>query len=150
MTERGLLLRSDSSVASHVLYAAGPGVNRAYEQMAEVVLTGQSGGEVAGQHVYMVKSILVDWSDEEVTRLLGNLHRAMAPGTRLLVVDWFALGGSCPGKRWSGGSEGARGGKRARGRCSHPLMRQTGPPSYRCTPRVIRLPVTSCAAGARM
>ncbi|RKN65874.1 hypothetical protein D7231_23935 [Streptomyces klenkii] len=203
VTDRGLLLRSGSAMASHVLYAAGPGVNRAYEQMSEVVLTGRSGGEVAGQHVYdyygehpeeaeafekvmsettaecvnalvdvhdftaygrivdvgggrgtllsrvlaaapkaegvlfdmphvvdmarsslpaevsadvlerieftggsflesvpsgadlyMVKSILVDWSDEEVTRLLGNLHRVMSPGSRLLIVDWFAQDGA--------------------------------------------------------
>ncbi|WP_223778187.1 acetylserotonin O-methyltransferase [Streptomyces sp. 135] len=198
LTERGRLLRSDSGVAAHVLYAAGPGVNRAYEQMDEVVLTGRSGGDLTGRHVYdyysehleegaafekvmsetttncvnalvethdftayprimdvgggrgtllsrvleaapkaqgvlfdmphvidmarsslreeadpdvvsrieftggsflesvppgadlyMIKSILVDWPDSQVARLLANLHSAMAPGGRLLVVDWF-------------------------------------------------------------
>ncbi|MEU5576266.1 methyltransferase [Streptomyces huasconensis] len=198
LTERGQLLRSDAAVASHVLYAAGPGVNRAYEKMDEVVLTGRSGGDITGQHVYeyygdhleegaafekvmsetttdcvnalveahdftayarimdvgggrgtllsrvlaaapkaqgvlfdmphviemaksslrseaaadvverieftggsflesvpsgadlyMLKSIMVDWPDAQVARLLANLHRAMEPGSRLLIVDWF-------------------------------------------------------------
>ncbi|WP_151484596.1 methyltransferase [Streptomyces albicerus] len=198
VTDRGTLLRSGSALASHVLYAAGPGMNRAYEHIADVVRTGQSGGEVAGQHLYeyfghhleegtafeevmsettrdcldalvtvhdfsgygrivdvgggrgtllsrvleaapkatgvlfdmphviemaktslptfapagvvdriefaggsfresvpsggdlyTLKSIVVDWSDEEVARLLGRLHDTMAPGTPLLIVDWF-------------------------------------------------------------
>ncbi|WCL90077.1 methyltransferase [Streptomyces sp. JCM 35825] len=43
----------------------------------------------SGADLYMLKSIMVDWPDAQVARLLANLHRAMGPGSRLLIVDWF-------------------------------------------------------------
>ncbi|MEN8157806.1 MAG: methyltransferase [Bacteroidota bacterium] len=41
----------------------------------------------AGGDLYMMKSVLHDWSDEDSLKILANLHRAMKPGARLLVIE---------------------------------------------------------------
>ncbi|OKI07330.1 SAM-dependent methyltransferase [Streptomyces sp. CB02923] len=40
-----------------------------------------------GGDLYLLKNILHDWPDEDCLRILGTVRRAMAPGTRLLVID---------------------------------------------------------------
>ena len=40
-----------------------------------------------GGDLYVLKSILHDWPDEDCLRILRTVRRAAAPGTRLLVVD---------------------------------------------------------------
>ncbi|MDF3837594.1 methyltransferase [Cupriavidus basilensis] len=41
----------------------------------------------AGGDVYLLKSVLHNWDDVRCAHLLGNCHRAMPPGARLLVVE---------------------------------------------------------------
>jgi hypothetical protein len=41
----------------------------------------------AGGDLYVVKSILHDWDDEPALRILENVHRASAPGSRLAVIE---------------------------------------------------------------
>lgn len=43
----------------------------------------------SGGDIYLLKSVICDWGDEEVDRLLRNLHDAMGPDSRLLIVEWF-------------------------------------------------------------
>jgi ubiquinone/menaquinone biosynthesis C-methylase UbiE len=40
-----------------------------------------------GADVYMMKSILHDWSDMDAARILRNFERVMAPRSRLLVIE---------------------------------------------------------------
>jgi len=40
-----------------------------------------------GGDAYLLKHILHDWDDERAITILGNCHRAMAPGGRILVVE---------------------------------------------------------------
>lgn len=40
-----------------------------------------------GGDLYLLKRILNDWPDEQAAAILRNCHRAMAPGTTLLVID---------------------------------------------------------------
>ncbi len=40
-----------------------------------------------GGDLYMMKSVLHDWNDEDSLKILGNLHRAMKPEARLLVIE---------------------------------------------------------------
>ncbi|MCX4816369.1 methyltransferase [Streptomyces sp. NBC_01239] len=198
VTDRGLLLRPSGSLGQQALWVAGPGASRTYEHITEVVRTGKSGGEAAGEHLYdyyaahleeatayeevmseltegcidalleaydftahrrivdvgggrgtllarvlerapeatgllydapyvvdmargaqkarteggedgrlefaagdflesvpgggdlyVIKSILCDWGDEEAARLLRNVHEAAPEGAELLIVDWF-------------------------------------------------------------
>jgi hypothetical protein len=41
----------------------------------------------AGCDAYLLKNVLHDWDDERCRLILGNCRQAMAPGTRLLVVE---------------------------------------------------------------
>jgi O-methyltransferase domain/Dimerisation domain len=44
--------------------------------------------EVPGKcDLYMIKSTLCDWDDEQAAKIVGNIHRAAEPGATLLVVD---------------------------------------------------------------
>ena len=45
---------------------------------------------------YILKHIIHDWDDERVMRILGNCRRAMAPGSRLLVVETVIPPGDTP------------------------------------------------------
>ncbi|MER7155538.1 methyltransferase [Streptomyces lydicus] len=49
-----------------------------------------------GGDLYLLKNILHDWPDEDCLRILSTLRKAMAPGTRLLVIDAVLPGGSAP------------------------------------------------------
>ncbi|WP_406636085.1 methyltransferase [Amycolatopsis sp. WGS_07] len=39
--------------------------------------------------LYILKSIVCDWGDHEVDRILRNCYRSVPEGTALLVIDWF-------------------------------------------------------------
>ena len=41
----------------------------------------------AGGDTYLLKTILHDWDDEHALRILRAIHRSMAPGSRLLVLE---------------------------------------------------------------
>ncbi|MFF7024679.1 methyltransferase [Streptomyces klenkii] len=41
----------------------------------------------AGADLYLIKHVLHDWDDEDVLRILRRIAAAMAPGSRLLVID---------------------------------------------------------------
>jgi SAM-dependent methyltransferase len=40
-----------------------------------------------GADAYLLRHIIHDWDDDKAARILGNIHRAMGPGGRLLVVE---------------------------------------------------------------
>lgn len=40
-----------------------------------------------GGDAYVMKHIVHDWDDERAVRILGNCHRAMRPGGRVLILD---------------------------------------------------------------
>ena len=42
----------------------------------------------AGADAYLMKHIIHDWDDEHCVRLLSNCRRAMAPGGRVLIVEF--------------------------------------------------------------
>lgn len=44
-------------------------------------------GVPEGGDTYIVSRILHDWSDENAAAILASIHRAMAPGARLLIVE---------------------------------------------------------------
>lgn len=41
----------------------------------------------SGGDIYILRHIIHDWDDDRATTILRNCHAAMAPGTRLLVLD---------------------------------------------------------------
>jgi hypothetical protein len=41
----------------------------------------------AGGDAYLLKAVVHDWNDEEAVRILHNCRRAMAPASRLLLLD---------------------------------------------------------------
>lgn len=43
----------------------------------------------AGGDLYLLKQILLNWDDEHAQRILRNCHRAAAPGSKLLVIEWL-------------------------------------------------------------
>lgn len=45
---------------------------------------------------YLLRHIIHDWDDEKATRILGNVHRALAPGGKLLVVESVVPPGNDP------------------------------------------------------
>lgn len=52
------------------------------------VVAGDFFGSVPdGADAYMMKHIIHDWDDERAIQILRGCHRAMRPGTRLLVID---------------------------------------------------------------
>jgi predicted O-methyltransferase YrrM len=42
----------------------------------------------AGSDLYVLKFILHDWTDDQCIRILQNCRRAMAPGGRVLIVEY--------------------------------------------------------------
>lgn len=49
-----------------------------------------------GGDAYILKRVLVDWSDDDAVRILVNCRRAMAPNGRVLVVDVLVKPGNAP------------------------------------------------------
>ncbi|WP_248958984.1 acetylserotonin O-methyltransferase [Sphaerisporangium perillae] len=43
----------------------------------------------SGGDLYTIKTVLCDWDDEHVARILANLYRATTPGTDVLLIDWI-------------------------------------------------------------
>lgn len=41
----------------------------------------------AGHEIYVLKRVIHDWDDEKSLRILRNVHRAMGPDARLLVIE---------------------------------------------------------------
>ncbi len=54
----------------------------------------------SGGDLYILKNILHDWDDDRARDILASCHRAMAPGTTLLIVEQLVCGRNqpCPGK----------------------------------------------------
>ncbi len=50
----------------------------------------------SGGDAYILKHILHDWDDERAAAILRNIHRAMAPDGKLLVVDFVIPPGNAP------------------------------------------------------
>jgi hypothetical protein len=50
----------------------------------------------AGADAYLLRHILHDWDDEKATRILTNIHAAMSPAGRLLVVEGVVPTGNDP------------------------------------------------------
>jgi multifunctional cyclase/dehydratase/O-methyltransferase len=49
-----------------------------------------------GCDLYLLKRVLHDWDDDQAVQILGNCHRALAPGGRLAVIDAVMLPGNAP------------------------------------------------------
>ena len=49
-----------------------------------------------GADAYLMRHIIHDWDDEKATKILGNVHRAMGDGGRLLVVEGVIPPGNDP------------------------------------------------------
>ena len=41
----------------------------------------------SGHDLYLLKSVLHDWSDEDCLRILESVRAALGPGGKLLVID---------------------------------------------------------------
>lgn len=54
----------------------------------------------AGSDLYLLSHILHDWSEEQCLTILANCHRAMAPSSRLLIIEMVLTEGNDfhPGK----------------------------------------------------
>jgi hypothetical protein len=50
----------------------------------------------AGGDAYQLKWILHDWDDEHCVRILRNIHRAMAPGGKVLAIESVVPEGNEP------------------------------------------------------
>lgn len=50
----------------------------------------------AGGDVYLMKFILHDWDDQRSVAIMKNIHRAMAPGGKLLVLEQIVPAGNTP------------------------------------------------------
>jgi hypothetical protein len=50
----------------------------------------------SGAELYAMKSILHDWNDVDCQKILGNVRRAMAPASRLLIVEDLVCGPNQP------------------------------------------------------
>jgi len=50
----------------------------------------------SGSDAYMMSNILHDWTDEECQVILKNLHKAMKPESKLLIVEMIILPGNQP------------------------------------------------------
>ncbi len=50
----------------------------------------------AGADAYMMKMIVHDWDDEQSIRILQNCHRAMAPHSKLLIIESVLPSTSAP------------------------------------------------------
>ena len=52
----------------------------------------------AGADLYLLKSVVHDWDDENVHRLLANCRAAMAPDARLVMFTWLMPDGDVRGE----------------------------------------------------
>lgn len=50
----------------------------------------------AGADAYLMKMILHDWNDEQCLHILSNCHKAMKPGSKLLVLEAVIPEGNVP------------------------------------------------------
>jgi hypothetical protein len=50
----------------------------------------------AGGDLYLLKHVLHDWPDDKCDQILRNIHRAAAPGSRLLVIEMLLPDGPGP------------------------------------------------------
>jgi hypothetical protein len=79
----GVLLDSAGVLEAARPYLAERGVLDRVELTVGSFFDGVPGGCDA----YLLKNVLHDWDDARCREILGNCRRAMAPGTRLLVVE---------------------------------------------------------------
>ncbi|WP_030019197.1 methyltransferase [Streptomyces monomycini] len=77
----GVLFDRPGTVTSHLLDTGEP-AGRWRTEGGDLFTAVPEGGDL-----YLLKNILHDWPDEDCLRILGTVRRAMAPGTRLLVID---------------------------------------------------------------
>jgi len=50
----------------------------------------------AGADMYLLKNVLHDWNDQEAARILGNCFRAMAPHSKLVILESVIPAGNRP------------------------------------------------------
>ncbi len=80
---------------SHVAAGAAPMFEEAEVSDRVDIRSGDFFQEVpAGGDAYIMSHIIHDWSDELSTRILQNIHRAMAVGGRLLLVEFVVEPGN--------------------------------------------------------
>lgn len=87
LTPRGILFD-----LPHVVTAAEPGIDGRVSPRFQFV-----GGDFfksvpVGGDVYVLKYILHDWEDGRAQAILSSCHRAMVPGSKLLVVEDLVCG----------------------------------------------------------
>jgi predicted O-methyltransferase YrrM len=71
-----------------VIEAARPGISaRGLAERVELVGGDFLTGVPPGGDLYVLKSILIDWDDEQALRILATCHRAAEPGSTLLVIE---------------------------------------------------------------
>ncbi|MFJ9413789.1 methyltransferase [Streptomyces sp. NPDC101227] len=86
----GILFDRPETVTDHLLdteHLAG----RWSAQDGDLLTAVPTGGDL-----YLLKNILHDWPDEDCVRILATCRTAMAPGTRLLVIDAVLPGDGTP------------------------------------------------------
>jgi ubiquinone/menaquinone biosynthesis C-methylase UbiE len=88
LLEANAHLRAVLFEAAHVMPAARKTVaDRGLADRCEFVVGDFFSSLPAGGDVYVLSRILHDWHDEQCLTLLRNLHRAMAPGARVVVLE---------------------------------------------------------------
>jgi SAM-dependent methyltransferase len=61
----------------------------------------------AGGDLYTIKSVLLDWDDDQAARIVGNIYRAAGPGATLLVIDLMLPDEPADGHRTGGAVDAA-------------------------------------------
>ena len=80
---RGVLVEAPGVLAEAEPYLAGRGVAGRVE-----LVQGDLFGEIQAEaDLYVLKNILHDWGDTTCSKILANVHAAMRPGTRLVLVE---------------------------------------------------------------
>ncbi|MFD7662802.1 methyltransferase [Streptomyces sp. NPDC059788] len=77
----GVLFERPETLADHLL-DSGETAGRWRTEGGDLFAAVPEGGDL-----YLLKNILHDWPDADCLRILATVRRAMAPGTRLLVID---------------------------------------------------------------
>lgn len=80
---RAVLFDLDTGLAGADEYLRGRGVGDRCTTVAGDFFDSVS----PGGDVYLLRLVLHDWDDEQAARILGSCRRAMAAGSRLLVID---------------------------------------------------------------
>jgi hypothetical protein len=75
------------------------GAERVFKDVGVIERAAWAGGDFfcalpGGADIYLLKSVLHNWNDDEAVRLLGCCRRAMAEGARLLIAE--RIGRSVP------------------------------------------------------